>query len=181
MTTPTFALILGIAYLAAGVLGLMPGTLTPPPADAPPTSVTTLHGYLLGLFPVNILHTIVHLGIGAWALAAWAGMTSAVTFMRSLAVFYGLLALMGLLPGLKTTFGLLPLHGHDVWLHAATAIAAAYFGWRTAAANSMSAAMHRERRRGAADRRQATRAPIANERRRAIYDRRRGLQDMHPA
>ena len=24
----------------------------------------------------------------------------------------------------------MPLHGHDVWLHAGTALIAAYFGWR---------------------------------------------------
>jgi Domain of unknown function (DUF4383) len=181
MTTPTFALILGIAYLGAGILGLMPGVLAPPPADAPATNVTALYGYLLGLFPVNILHSAVHLAIGAWGLAAWAGMTSAVTFMRSLAVFYGLLAIMGLIPGLQTTFGLIPIHGHDVWLHALTAIAAAYFGWRTVAASSMSAATHRERRRAAADRRTAPRTPIAQERRQGMHDRRRALSGMHPA
>jgi hypothetical protein len=26
-----------------------------------------------------------------------------------------------------------PIHGHDVWLHAGTAIIAAYFGWVAAA------------------------------------------------
>jgi hypothetical protein len=37
---------------------------------------------------------------------------------------------LGLVPGLNTVFGLVPIHGHDVWLHAGTALAAAYFGWR---------------------------------------------------
>ena len=45
------------------------------------------------------------------------------------AVFYGILAVMGLIPQLGTTFGMIPVSGHDVWLHALTAIAAAYFGW----------------------------------------------------
>ena len=121
MSTRTFALILGIAYLAAGVLGLIPAALTPPPADAPPTSVTLLYGYLLGFFPVNVLHSAVHLAIGAWGLAAWRGMASPAVYARALAIFYGALALMGLIPGMNTLFGVLPLHGHDVWLHAATA------------------------------------------------------------
>lgn len=37
--------------------------------------------------------------------------------------------MMGLFPVLNTTFGLIPIFGNDVWLHAVTAIAAAYFGW----------------------------------------------------
>ena len=36
---------------------------------------------------------------------------------------------MGLIPVLNTTFGLVPLFGHDVWLHAGTAALAAYFGF----------------------------------------------------
>lgn len=43
--------------------------------------------------------------------------------------FYGALAVMGLIPGLDTLFGLVPIFGHDVWLHAVTAAAAVYFGW----------------------------------------------------
>ena len=38
---------------------------------------------------------------------------------------------MGLIPGLNTTFGLIPIFGNDVWLHALTALIAAYFGWGT--------------------------------------------------
>jgi hypothetical protein len=36
---------------------------------------------------------------------------------------------MGLVPGLNTTFGLVPLFSHDVWLHAILALGAAYFGF----------------------------------------------------
>ena len=77
MRTATFALIFGIAYLGAGLLGLIPAALMPPPADAPPTHFTLLYGYLLGLFPVNILHSAVHIAIGAWGFMAWRGMASA--------------------------------------------------------------------------------------------------------
>jgi len=86
MRTTTFALIFGIAYLAAGLLGLIPAALMPPPADAPPTSFTMLYGYLLGLFPVNVLHSAVHIGIGLWGLMAWrAGSMDAKVYGRSLA------------------------------------------------------------------------------------------------
>jgi uncharacterized protein DUF4383 len=162
MSTRTFALILGIAYLGAGLLGLIPAALIPPPADAPPTHFTLLYGYLLGLFPVNLLHSAVHLAIGAWGLMAWRGGASAKVFARSLAIFYGALAVMGLIPGMSTLFGMLPMHGHDVWLHAATAAAAAYFGWRSEILAE---------RRASAERRQRL-APVARERRFGLADRR---------
>ena len=57
-------------------------------------------------------------------------MRSPRVYARALAVFYGLLAVLGLIPAMNTLFGLVPIHGHDVWLHAGTALVAAYFGWR---------------------------------------------------
>ena len=88
-----------------------------------------LYGYLLGLFPVNVLHSLVHLAIGIWGVVAWRRITNPKFFARALAVFYGLLAVLGLIPGVNTLFGLLPIHGHDVWLHALLAGVAAWFGW----------------------------------------------------
>ena len=129
MNVRNFSLIIGIAFLAAGVLGFVPALVWPAPAGAPHVGINAFHGYLLGLFPVNLMHNLVHLAIGAWGIAAWRGMTSARTFSRTLAVLYGVLAVMGLMPATNTLFGLAPIHGYDVWLHAATAILAAYFGW----------------------------------------------------
>jgi hypothetical protein len=162
MSSATFALIFGIAYLGAGLLGLIPAALMPPPADAPPTTFAVMYGYLLGLFPVNILHSAVHIAIGAWGLMAWRGTASPHVFARSLAMLYGVLAVMGLIPGLNNVFGFIPLHGHDVWLHAGTAAVAAYFGWRSE--------VHMERRH-ASDRRQRM-MPVARERRFGLADRR---------
>jgi hypothetical protein len=129
MTPRNFALIIGIAYLAVGILGFVPALLRPAPDSAPHVGITAFHGYLLGLFAVNLLHNAVHLAIGAWGIAASRTAPRARTYAKTLAIFYGALAVMGLVPGLNTLFGLVPIHGHDVWLHAATALAAAYFGW----------------------------------------------------
>ena len=163
MKTATFALIFGIAYLLAGLLGLVPAALRAPPPDAPPTHFTMLYGYLLGIFPVNVLHSAVHLAIGAWGIAAWRGMSEPQVYARSLALFYGALAVMGLIPGMATLFGMLPIHGHDVWLHAGSAAIAAYFGWR-------STEPHMERRTRM-ERRQRM-LPVAQERRFGLADRR---------
>src|SRR5881409_3594245 len=124
MRVETFALFSGIAYLAAGLLGLVPAALTPAPADAPPIQVTLFHGYLLGLFAVNVLHSAVHFAIGVWGIVAGRGMTSPKVYARSLAIFYGALAVMGGIPGLAPIFGLLPIHGHDIWLHAGDGVQA---------------------------------------------------------
>jgi hypothetical protein len=79
-------------------------------------------------------------------------------------MIFGVLGVLGLIPALNTVFGLMPLYGPDVWLHLATAAVAAFVGWRQATG---------ERRTVNTERRRASRAPIANERRQGMYDRRR--------
>ena len=164
MKTSSFAFLAGIAYLGLGLLGLVPAMLTSPPVDAPPATFTLLYGYLLGLFPVNILHTAVHLAIGVLGLAAWRGAVDRTLFARGLAVFFGALTILGLMPVFNTLLGWMPIHGHNVWLHGITAAIAAYFGWRgeTPQADRRSGRMDRrhrmdtvalERRRGLAERR----------------------------
>ena len=131
MNARRFALIFGIIYLVVGVAGFIPALLQPPAPNAPQLAIDSFSGRLLGLFPVNLLHTLVHLAIGVWGVAAAKGMSASVIYARSLAVIYGVLAVMGLIPQLNTVFGLVPLHGHDIWLHAGTALIAAYFGFAT--------------------------------------------------
>jgi len=123
-----FALIIGIAFAGAGILGFVPALLTAPD-PAIPLALEGMHGRLFGLFPVNWVHNLVHLAIGAWGIAASRSFTNAVSFSRGLTIIYGIFAVMGLIPVLNTVFGLVPLHSHDIWLHAGTAAVAAYFGW----------------------------------------------------
>ncbi len=128
MATKRFAMIAGIVYLLVGIAGFFPALLSPPDPNHNVT-LHTLHGNLLGLFPVNVAHTLVHLAIGIWGVMAARTDGAAITYARSLAIIYAVLAVMGLFPTLNTVFGLLPLHSNDIWLHAATAALAAYFGW----------------------------------------------------
>ena len=172
MNTTSFALIFGIAYALAGIIGMFPAALTPPPADAPATTFTVLYGYLLGLFPVNVLHSAVHIVIGIAGLAAASSEAMSRRYAQALALIYGLLGVMGLLPPpFNTVFGLIPIHGHDVWLHLGTAAVAAYFGWRS---EIPPLDEHHERREGAGDRRTAWHE-VAYERRKGAYDRRMPL------
>lgn len=172
MTAPSFALILGIFYLAFGVLGTLPSLLMPPPADAPPLEVTALYGHFLGLFPVNIVHDAVHAAIGLWGLAAWMGVVSSVRFARTLTVAFGVMAVMGLIPGLQTFFGLMPVYGHDVWLNVLSAAAAGYIGFRSIARYEALRRKVKERRHSLAATRRASARKVALERRKRVYDRR---------
>ena len=88
------------------------------------------HGMALGLFPINTLHNIVHLLFGILGIAAARGaILSAREYFQVVAIAYGLLAVLGLIPATQTTFGLVPIWGADVWLHALLAAVAAYFGF----------------------------------------------------
>jgi hypothetical protein len=167
MSTRNFALIAGVAYLALGILGLVPAMLAPPPLDAATPSFALLYGYLFGLFPVNVLHTALHIAAGFWGLCAWRQRCSAVAYARALAVVFAALALLGVIPGAGTLFGAMPLHGHDVWLHAVTALAAFHFGWR-------GQARARDRRHSVNDRRRRD-IPVSRERRLGLADRREGF------
>lgn len=129
MAVRYFALVVGIVYLGAAAWGFIPGLLSPLPPDAPPLTIRALEGRALGLFPVNVVHSLVHLAIGIWGVVAWRSFDAARVYARGLTIIYGVLGLMGLIPVLHTMFGLAPLYGHDVWLHWGTAAVAAYFGW----------------------------------------------------
>lgn len=132
-----FALISGIVYIAVGLFGFIPGMVATPGTGGPDVVVNAGYGYLLSTFPVNVLHNLVHLAIGIWGVVSYRSYVLSRNYSRSLAVLYGILAIMGLLPVLNTTFGLMPIFGSDVWLHALTALIAAFFGFKTPTAREL--------------------------------------------
>jgi hypothetical protein len=132
-----FALIFGVIYLLVGVLGFIPGVNDHSHADMPVIAVDSFYGRLLGLFPVNIMHNIVHLAVGAWGMLASKSVAASRLFGKGLAILYGLLTIMGLIPATQTLFGIAPIFGHDVWLHALSAAIAAYFGFIARDTNGM--------------------------------------------
>ncbi len=127
MSTRTFALLFGIVFLAVGVLGFVPNFVQPLHPDHPPVQYDG--GQLLGLFPINMLHNAVHILFGVWGLAASRSLGGAVTYARGVALIYAVLTVAGFIPNLNSMFGMVPLYGNDVWLHAVLALVAAYFGW----------------------------------------------------
>jgi len=120
-----FAQVFGIIYLVVGVLGFIP--VAPFLVGALPNVIGPFNGLLLGLFPVNWLHNLAHIAIGAAGLASYRSPVGARTYALTIGVLYLVLFLVGLV--LPNFFGLLPLGGWDLILHLVTALIAfgAYF------------------------------------------------------
>jgi hypothetical protein len=129
MSTRTFALVFGIVFLLAGASGFIPGMLHPVPANAPPLTVTMGYGLVMGLLPVNVLHNLVHVLFGILGVVAYGGFFAPRVYAQIVAVAYGLMVILGLLPATNTLFGLVPIYGNDVWLHLVLGLVAAYFGF----------------------------------------------------
>lgn len=128
MNTRTFALIFGIVFLAVGVAGFVPQLVQAPEGGAMNMGGQDM-GMLLGMFPVNLYHNIVHLLFGLWGIAASRSAGGSLTYARGVAIIYLVLAICGFIPSLDTLGGMVPLYGNDVWLHLGLAVVAAYFGW----------------------------------------------------
>lgn len=115
------AMMLGLAFLLFGVLGLFVHNGMGMDADMETT------GRLLGLFPVNLLHNLVHLAFGAWGLAASRSLGASRAYGKAGAAIYLVLAALAFVD--PTTFGLVPIGGNDIWLHVLLAVALAYVGF----------------------------------------------------
>jgi hypothetical protein len=129
MNVRTFALIYGLVFALVGIAGFIPPLLTPADTVEHELTVHQFEGNLLGLFPVNLLHNLVHLAFGAWGLLVYRNTSASIAYARAVAIIYAAFVVMGLVPQLDTVFGLVPLHGNDIWLHALLAAVAAYFGF----------------------------------------------------
>jgi hypothetical protein len=127
--TRYFALVVGGAFTLAGIAGFIPFFTPHAPPDAPHLLVDANYGLLLGLFPVNLIHNLFHLGVGVTGILAFRSYASALQFSRFLGIALGILTLMGLIPSLNTGFGLWPLYGHDIWLHGLEAVIGIYLGF----------------------------------------------------
>jgi uncharacterized protein DUF4383 len=108
----TVAAVLGVVYVLVGVIGFLPDPLV----QASTTASAT--GALLGVFPINPLHNVVHLVIGASLLYASMATATAVMVSRVIGVVYVVVGLLGLVS--PNGFGLLPLGGADIFLHLGT-------------------------------------------------------------
>ena len=111
----TLALLFGIAFLGAGILGFIPGVTTDlgdiefAGNDSP--------AELLGIFQVSVLHNIVHLLFGVAGIALSRTVPGALAFLLWGGVIYLVLFVYGLLVGDDSDANFVPINNADDWLH----------------------------------------------------------------
>ncbi len=128
MNTRKFALIIGVLYLALGIFGFIPNLLAAPDPNYD-LKLATGYGDIFGFLPTNILHNIVHLIVGAWGIASYKTYNNARGYSQAMTILYAVIAIAGLIPGLNTMFGYMPIYGNNVWLNGLVAMLSAYFGF----------------------------------------------------
>jgi hypothetical protein len=109
------SVIYGVVFVIIAIIGFFTsrGSMESDPAMAP---------RIFGLFPVNLIHNLFHLGWGIWGLAAARAWVPSHRYLSATAVVYILLALLAFIT--PNGFGLLPIGSHDIWLHALLGIVA---------------------------------------------------------
>jgi len=125
-----FALISGIVFLVLGIMGLIPGLVDYTEATSTVSDAYGMgYGYILGSIPTNGIHAFIRIVVGLLGIVASVSLDSTRTYSRAITVFYGLFAVLGLIPFANTFFGTVPIFGSDVLLHGLSAAVAFYFGF----------------------------------------------------
>ena len=124
-TVQRVAQIFGIVFILVAIVGFVTSgsSMEADPEIAPK---------IFGLFPVNLLHNVVHLLFGIWGLAASRSFEGSRSYGRIGGIVYLLLAVIGFVS--PDGFGMVPLGGHDIWLHVVLALGLLAAGF-TAAPN----------------------------------------------
>ena len=117
----TLALLFGIAFLGAGVLGFIPGITTD--VSDMKFAGNDSPSELLGIFQVSILHNIVHLLFGIAGIALSRTWESARTYLLGSGVIYLVLFVYGLLVGNGDDANFVPINMADDWLHLGLGVA----------------------------------------------------------
>ena len=102
------AQIFGWAFIVVGIAGFFASGLSM-------TADHTLAPRLLGIFPVNLVHNLVHLLLGAWGVASSRSLGATRAFLMGAGVLYLVLAALGYVS--PDGFGLVPIGGPDIGLH----------------------------------------------------------------
>ncbi|HEY9450203.1 MAG TPA: DUF4383 domain-containing protein [Gemmatimonadaceae bacterium] len=114
------AMIFGWILIALGILGFVtsPDGMSPDPDTA---------ARVFGIFPINIIRSVLHLTLGIWGLASSQWDYSSRQFARVGGVIFVALAIYGIFS--PSFAGLFPIGGNDVWLDGIIGALLAYFGF----------------------------------------------------
>ena len=109
------ARLVGIVFLAVGVLGFIPGITTN--YDTLQFASHHSEAKLLGLFQVSILHNIVHLLFGVAGLALARSIRGAKNYLVVGGIIYLVLFIYGLAVPMESAANFVPLNTADDILH----------------------------------------------------------------
>ncbi len=123
-TVQRAALIFGVGFIVVAIAGFIQGGTT---MDADMETAPRV----FGLFPVNLLHNLIHLAFGVWGIAASRSWGGAKSYAQITGVAYLVLAVLGVIT--PELFGLVPIGGHDVWLHVLIGLPLAVIGFTSRA------------------------------------------------
>ncbi len=106
MNARTVAAIIGIAFLAAGILGFFPNPLISP----------------TGFFVVHTANNVVHLTSGAVLLAGAYSSFGAEMVLKMVGVVFALIAVLDWTMDGRMPLGLVAMNPMDYWLHGVIAV-----------------------------------------------------------
>ncbi|MEO5646439.1 MAG: DUF4383 domain-containing protein [Candidatus Paceibacterota bacterium] len=116
MNTQQAAKWFGWIILAVGILGFIPGIVTP-------------SGLLLGIFSVDAMHNIIHILTGIVALASAGTLKGAKLYFKIFGIVYALVTILGLMSSNGMVLGMM-MNTADNLLHVVITLFALYFGFR---------------------------------------------------
>jgi Domain of unknown function (DUF4383) len=126
----SFSLVIGILFLLLGIMGVIPGLVHYVDMTSKVSDVYGIgYGYIAGVIPTNGVETFIRIVVGVLGITASISLGSAYIYSRAIAAFYGLFAVLGLMPYARTFFGTVPFYGSNVLLHGISAVLALYFGF----------------------------------------------------
>lgn len=115
------ATVSGVLFILVSVVGFVAGAVGHPMMMSMSTDM------LLGFFPVNALHNLVHLLFGIWGV--WAGRSAvrSIGYALGSGAAYLILAVAGMFT--PVLLGVVPIGGYDVELHLLLAMVLAPAGF----------------------------------------------------
>ncbi|MBD8506465.1 DUF4383 domain-containing protein [Hoyosella sp. G463] len=121
-----FALAVGIAFVAAGILGVVPWATT----GASELSAAGPHSetYLFGIFAVSILHNVLHLAFGVAGIVLAMRAIGARIYLVGGGIAYLALTVYGLVIDLDSEANVIPPNQADNWLHLGVGLALVVLG-----------------------------------------------------
>jgi hypothetical protein len=111
----TAAAVFGVVYVLVGLVGFI--------IETP----------LFGLFPVSMLHNVVHIVLGAILLYGAMSTSAAIMTTRVIGAILLVLGVLGIFVAEPLGAGVLPIGGNDVWLHLGSGVILLAAGFMTSA------------------------------------------------